>query len=575
MLSANNNNRRSGPRGGAVGFFRQTGGIWLGVAGISTILNLLMLTGPIFMLQVYDRVLSSGSVPTLVVLAVLAFSLYCFYGLLDLLRSRILLRTGQYVDTKLSDDVFRISTAAPVLIGPKAAKLRPVHDLDTVRQFLSGPGPSALCDTPWMPFYLLIVYLFHPILGLVGLCGGLLICLLIGLNEWTSKGPTREATAEASTRQMMVDAARNNSEAVKAMGMVGALQMRWKEKNSGYLSKQRYAADRTTLFSVLTKTIRFILQSAMLGFGAWLTIRQEVSGGVMIAGSIMISRALSPIEIAVSQWRGFVSARQAYARLSDILGKMPNHMVQMELPLPEKALSVEQMSCAPVGVRKPVVQGVSLDLEAGQGLGIIGPSGSGKSTLAKTLVGVNPALAGSVRLDGSELAHWSEDQHSRIIGFLPQDVQIFDGTVAENISRFSKDADPNTIIEAAQLADLHDMISHLPEGYNTQIGASGFALSGGQKQRIALARALYGNPFLIVLDEPNSNLDSQGEAALGRALIAMKEKGSIVIVIAHRPSALVAVDMVLCLDEGKMKAFGPKNEVLSKVLAPVKTQGVA
>lgn len=570
-MSSQTKNRRSS----TVGFFHGTGSIFFGVAGISVIINLLMLTGPLFMLQVYDRVLSSGSVPTLVVLGGLAFSLFCFYGLLDMLRSRILHRTGQFVDARISDKIFKISTYVPVLIGPKGTNLHPVKDLDIIRQFLSGPGPSALCDTPWMPFYLLIVYLFHPILGLVATVGALIICLLIGLNEWASKEPAKEALQQTMSRQAMVDAARNNSEAIKAMGMIGALQSHWHAQNDGYRTKQRHAADTSTFFSVLTKTIRFILQSSILGFGAWLTIQQEVTGGVMIAASIMTSRALSPIEVAVSQWRGFVAARQAYGRLKDIVERLPDQTGQMELPFPKSTLNVEQLSCAPVGIMKPVVQGISLELKAGQGLGIIGPSGSGKSTFARSLVGVVSPLAGSVRLDGSELDHWTEEQHGKFIGYLPQDIQILDGTVAEVISRFDKDAQSDAIMEAARMADLHDMISHLPEGYNTRIGASGFALSGGQKQRIALARALYGNPFLLVLDEPNSNLDSQGEEALTKALLQLKQRGSIVVVIAHRPSALAATDMVLCLDGGRVRALGPKSEVLSKVLAPVPHQGVA
>nr|WP_321483045.1 type I secretion system permease/ATPase [uncultured Cohaesibacter sp.] len=564
-------NRRSK----TVVFFHQTGHIWAGVGGISVIINILMLTGPLFMLQVYDRVLSSGSVPTLVVLGALAFSLYCFYGLLDMLRSRILLRTGQYVEARISETVFEISTSVPILIGPKAINLHPVRDLDIIRQFLSGPGPSALCDSPWMPFYLIIIYLFHPLLGIVATIGALIICLLIGLNEWTSRQPAKEAQLETSARQTLIDAARINSEAIKAMGMMNALEARWRVQNKGYRAKQRLAADAATFFSILTKTTRFILQSAMLGFGAWLTIRQEVTGGIMIAGSIMTSRALSPIEIAVTQWRGFIAARQAYKRLKDIISRMPDHSDQLELPLPQKRLAIEQMSCAPIGVQKPLVQGISLDLEAGQVMGVIGPSGSGKSTLAKALVGIVPTLTGSVRLDGLELKQWPDEEHGRIIGYLPQDIQILDGTVAEVISRFDSNAQSEAIIEAAQLADLHEMISHLPDGYNTRIGVSGFSLSGGQRQRIALARALYGNPFLLVLDEPNSNLDSQGEAALSQALLAMKARGSIVIVIAHRPSALAAADLVLCLAEGRMQAFGPKSEVLSKVLAPVPSQGVA
>nr|WP_321525118.1 type I secretion system permease/ATPase [uncultured Cohaesibacter sp.] len=558
-----------------VGFFDKTASIWFGVAGVSIVINLLMFTGPLFMLQVYDRVISSGSVPTLIVLAILALSLYCFYGLLDLLRNRVLLRTGQFVDARVSGRIFKLSTNAQLIAGQQASHMRPVRDLDVIRQFVSGPGPAALFDTPWMPVYLLVVYLFHPLLGIVATCGALVICVLIALNEWLSRAPSLEASTETANRQQMVETARNNTEAINAMGMIGALQARWIDRNTEYLAKQKKAADRTTLFAVMTRTIRFILQSAILGVGAWLTIRQETSGGVMIAASIMTSRALSPIEVAIGQWRNFISARQAYARLSDLIKRVPEKAEQMELPLPTRTVSADQVSCAPIGARKPVVQGISLELFAGQAMGIIGPSGSGKSTFAKALVGILPTVTGSIRLDGAELGQWNESQLGSIIGFLPQDVQLIDGTVAEVISRFDPNATPDAVIEAASLADLHDMITALPEGYNTIIGNSGYALSGGQRQRIALARALYGNPFLIVLDEPNSNLDGQGEAALTESLLEMKKKGSIIVVIAHRPSALAAVDMVLCLNEGKMQAFGPKNEVLSKVLAPVKTQGVA
>ncbi|HAT85061.1 MAG TPA: type I secretion system permease/ATPase, partial [Rhizobiales bacterium] len=369
---------------------------------------------------------------------------------------------------------------------------------------------------------------------------------------------------------------RQNAEAIHAMGMVGALRGRWEGLNQTYLQSQRVSSDRGLLFSTLTKTFRFILQSSILGFGAWLAIQQEITPGIMIAASIMISRALSPIEVAVGQWRAFVGARQAYGRLKSIFGQMPEEQEDgMELPLPQKALTVDALSSGPVGLKKPVLQGVSFSLDAGQGLGIIGPSGSGKSTLARSLVGLLPALSGSVRLDGAELTQWSQDRRGEFIGYLPQDIQIFDGTVAENISRFAPDASSDSILDAARLADLHEMITALPDGFETRIGSSGFALSGGQRQRVALARAIYGNPFLIVLDEPNSNLDSQGEAALAGAISAMKEKGSVIVIIAHRPSALASVDHVLCLKEGKMQACGPKDEVLPKVLAPVRNQGAA
>ncbi|WP_210200901.1 type I secretion system permease/ATPase [Cohaesibacter gelatinilyticus] len=565
-------NRRSA----TVGLFSGLGKVWLGIGLISMLINILMLTGPVFMLQVYDRVLASGSVPTLVVLGGLALGLYAFYGLLDGLRSRILVRVGQYVDAHYSGLAYQVSTMAPVLIGNKAQQLRPVQDLDAVRQFLSGQGPAAIFDSPWMPFYLIIVYVFHPILGLVGLVGAIIICLLIGLNEWLTRKPTQEANRETGLRGQLVETGRQNAEAIHAMGMIGALRGRWEGLNQTYLQSQRVSSDRGLLFSTLTKTFRFILQSSILGFGAWLAIQQEITPGIMIAASIMISRALSPIEVAVGQWRAFVGARQAYARLKSIFGQMSEEQEDgMELPLPQKALTVDALSSGPVGLKKPVLQGVSFSLNAGQGLGIIGPSGSGKSTLARSLVGLLPALSGSVRLDGAELTQWAQDRRGEFIGYLPQDVQIFDGTISENISRFAPDASSDSILEAARLADLHEMITALPDGYETRIGSSGFALSGGQRQRVALARAIYGNPFLIVLDEPNSNLDSQGEAALAGAISAMKERGSVIVIIAHRPSALASVDHVLCLKEGKMQACGPKDEVLPKVLSPVPNQGAA
>lgn len=567
-----NMNRRSS----TVGLFSGLGKVWLGIGLISMLINILMLTGPVFMLQVYDRVLASGSVPTLVVLGGLALGLYAFYGLLDGLRSRILVRVGQYVDAQHSGLAYQVSTMAPVLIGNKAQQLRPVQDLDAVRQFLSGQGPAAIFDSPWMPFYLIIVYVFHPILGLVGLVGAIIICLLIGLNEWLTRKPMQEANRETGQRGQLVESGRQNAEAIHAMGMVGALRGRWEGLNQTYLQSQRVSSDRGLLFSTLTKTFRFILQSSILGFGAWLAIQQEITPGIMIAASIMISRALSPIEVAVGQWRAFVGARQAYGRLKSIFGQMPEEQEDgMELPLPQKALTVDALSSGPVGLKKPVLQGISFSLDAGQGLGIIGPSGSGKSTLARSLVGLLPALSGSVRLDGAELTQWAQDRRGEFIGYLPQDIQIFDGTVAENISRFAPDASSDSILDAARLADLHEMITALPDGFETRIGSSGFALSGGQRQRVALARAIYGNPFLIVLDEPNSNLDSQGEAALAGAISAMKEKGSVIVIIAHRPSALASVDHVLCLKEGKMQACGPKDEVLPKVLAPVRNQGAA
>lgn len=550
---------------------------FMGIGLVSLLINVLMLTGPLFMLQVYDRVLASGSVPTLMVIGGLALSMYIFYGLLEGARSRLLARVGQRVDAQLSSTAYALSTILPLKMGAQAAKHRPVQDLDTLRQFLSGPGPAAIFDVPWIPLYLGVVFLFHPILGYLALAGALLICVLIALNEVFSRKPAVEAAQVAGRRNAVVEASRRNAEAVQSMGMMGALLSRWTRENDAYLTKQRSSADWTGFFGTATKTIRFLLQSAILGVGAWLAIGQEITPGVMIAASIMTSRALAPVDQAVSQWRGFIAARQGLGRLKALIAadKKTDDNEMLDLPLPTSSLRLEELACGPAGIRQAFIQGVTLELVAGDGLGVIGPSGSGKSTLARAIVGLTPALRGAVRFDGAELSQWSDDRIGDIIGYLPQDVQLFDGTIAENISRFALEPSPDVIIDAAKLADVHDLIVGLPEGYNTLIGSEGMAMSGGQRQRIALARALYGRPFLVVLDEPNSNLDSDGEAALTRAIKAMRAHGSIVVVIAHRPSAIVAVDKVLCLTEGKVAGFGPKEEVMQKLVAPIPSRGVA
>lgn len=536
-----------------------------GIGLLSLPINLLMLTGPLFMLQVYDRVLASGSVPTLVVLGGLAAGLYFFYGLLEGIRSRVLLRIGQRLDAQLSGTSFECSIALPILIGRKAERLDPVRDLESVRQFLVGAGPAAIFDLPWMPVYLGIIYVFHPILGLVATVGALVLCILIGLNELVSRRPTTEANQHAVQRASLVEQGRRNAEVVTAMGMMSALRTRWGAFNGAFLDKQRRAADTTNFFGTFIKTFRFMLQSGVLGIGAWLAIKQEITPGVMIAASILTSRALAPIEQAVGQWRGFIAARQGFKRLRDVIENRPVEPQRMELPIPSKTLSVNNLVAGPV--EHPVLQNVSFDLKAGDGLGVIGPTGAGKTSLARTIVGVYPALRGSLRLDGADLFQWTPERQGDFIGYLPQDIQLFAGTVAQNISRFAPEPLPDEIIEAAELADAHALITSLPDGYDTEIGAGGNTMSGGQMQRIALARALYGKPFILVLDEPNSNLDSDGELALTGAINAMRAAGSIVIVVAHRPSALAGVDTVLFMTEGRVQAFGPKGDVLQQVLA--------
>ncbi|TBR43224.1 type I secretion system permease/ATPase [Marinomonas agarivorans] len=543
----------------------KTTAIHLGL--LSLVINLLMLTGPLFMIQVYDRVLASASIPTLVVIALFALCLYVFFGLLEGLRGRVLSRIGLWLDAKLSGLTFDVSTKAPILLGDKAEKMRPVQDMDTVRQFVCGAGPSAIMDLPWLPIYLGIVFLFHPIFGLVALGGMVIICALIGVNEYFSKKPAMEFAQENTQRTVSIEQARRNAQAIQAMGMMPVLQQRWNQKNSAYLEKQLITADRANFYSTAIKTFRFMLQSAILATGAWLSINQEVSPGIMIAASIMSSRALAPIEQAVSQWRAFIAARQSLSRLKEVLNAKPQQE-KLELPLPQENFALSSFACAPAGQRQLFIQNVSLTLKAGDGLGIIGPSGSGKSTLAQGMVGILPALKGSVRFDGAELSQWDEADLGAFIGYLPQDVQLFDGTIAENISRFAADAEADDIIQAAKMAQVHELIVGFADGYNTNIMASG-TLSGGQKQRIALARALYKKPFLVVLDEPNANLDAEGDQALTKAIKAMRTAGSIVIIIAHRPSAIAAVDQLLCLKDGIPTAFGPKNEVMKKVMAPV------
>ncbi|MCP4315714.1 MAG: type I secretion system permease/ATPase, partial [Hyphomicrobiales bacterium] len=417
----------------------------------------------------------------------------------------------------------------------------------------------------WMPVYLGIIYVFHPILGLVATGGAVVICVLIGLNEIVSRKPAAEANQHALQRASLVEQGRRNAEAVTAMGMMATLKDRWGTFNDTFLEKQRRAADTTNFFATMIKSFRFMLQSGILGIGAWLAIKQEVTPGVMIAASIMTSRALAPVEQAVGQWRAFVGARQGFRRLREVIENRPAEPNRMELPIPSKTLSVENIVSGPVG--HPVLQNVGFKLKAGDGLGVIGPTGAGKTTLARTLVGVYPALRGSLRLDGADLFQWAPERQGAFIGYLPQDIQLFAGTVAQNIARFATEPVADDIIKAAELADAHALITGLSDGYDTEIGAGGNTLSGGQMQRIALARALYGSPFLVVLDEPNSNLDSDGETALTSAINAMRVAGSIVIVIAHRPSALANIDQVLYLRDGRVQAFGPKEDVLKKALA--------
>ncbi len=542
---------------------------FIGVGIMSCMINLLYLTGSIFMLEIYDRVLPSRSVPTLVGLVVLAGGLYVAQGILDLIRGRILVRIGTALDEALSGRVFETVVRLPLVAGGRSEGLQPLRDLDNIRSFLSSLGPSAFFDLPWLPFYLAICFAFHVLIGVTALVGAIILVTLTILTEFLTRRPAREAMTFAARRNDLAAASRRNAEVLAAMGMSRRLTARWSVANEDYLTGNQRTSDVAGGLGAIAKVMRMTLQSAVLGVGAYLVIHQEATAGVIIAGSILSARALAPVDLAIAHWKGFVAARQSWQRLNRLLGALPARNAPTRLQAPAKRLSVESIGIAPPGDQKIIVQDVSFALEAGNGLGIIGPSGSGKSSLVRALVGVWQPVRGKVRLDGAALDQWSPEVLGRHVGYLPQDVELFAGTVAQNICRFDPDAISENIVAAAREAGCHDMIVKMSEGYDTQVGEQGVSLSAGQAQRVALARALYGEPFLIVLDEPNSNLDTEGDEALTRAVRAARERGAIVVVVAHRPIGIEAVDMLLVLKEGRMHAFGPKDQVLGQVLQRV------
>ena len=531
---------------------------------VSLISNLLMLAGPLFMLQIYDRVLASRSMPTLVVLTVMIAALYAYYAFLEALRTRISMRAANVIDAQFGEKLFA-SAVQMKLVPGAVGNVDPVRDGDVIRQFISGTGPLALLDLPWMPIYLTIIFLMHPLLGWLAVGGALAIITLAAINEVVSRGPAQRANAAMGARQRFVDDSRANAEAIVGMGMLSDMQRGRHMLNQELLATQLQASDRTATLSSAIKGLRFLLQSAVLAVGAYLVIQGQLTGGLMIAASVITSRAMAPVDAIVGQWRGFIAARLAYQRIKKIISALPDDARDTHLPLPTKSLSVQQLAAGPRGARMPIVSGVNFELTAGEALGLLGATGSGKSSLARSLVGVWPTLAGALRLDGALLSHYDPSQIARIVGYLPQRVELFGGTVAENISRFQRDAKAPDIIEAARSANIHEMINGLPNGYDTPIGDQGELLSAGQRQRIGLARALYGKPFLLVLDEPNSNLDTEGDAALSDAILKARERGAIVIVVAHRPSAIATVDKLLLLQKGRQVAFGPKKEVLEQL----------
>jgi len=542
--------------------------VWAGV--FSLFINLLLLTSPLYMLQIYDRVLSSRNVTTLVVLSIGAMILFMVYSALETQRSRVLVRIGGSLDRRLNarvfNAVFKGALTRPGMTG------QAVRDLDTVREFLTGSGLFAFFDAPWLPIYLLAVFLIHPMLGVVATIGGISLFILAVLQELATRKTLSDATIAGLNANRTLDNSLRNAEAIAAMGMTGSMLERWQHRRQQTLVLQALASDRAGVILAVSKFVRIALQTAMLGFGAYLVIHNEITSGTMIASSIMMGKALAPIEMAVATWKQLLAARSSYERLSGILTAVRADERRMELPAPKGNIEMERVVAAPPMSNIPVIKGVSFRVAAGDILGIIGPSAAGKSSLARLLVGVWNAHSGVVRIDGSDIQTWNKDQLGPHIGYLPQDIELFEGTVAENIARFGE-VNPEAVIEAARLAGVHDMILQLPQGYDTMIGAGGATLSGGQRQRVGLARALYNLPALIVLDEPNSNLDRDGEAALARTLAELKEKKRTTLVITHRPNILASVDHIMVMNSGLIESFGPRDEVLGKYLRPQAVPG--
>jgi len=545
---------------------------FVGVGLASALVNVLYLTGSFFMLEVYDRVLPSRSIPTLIALCLLALLLYAFQGAFELVRGRMLVRIAGALDEAMSGRIYRTVVQAPLKLRTQGDGLQALRDFDQVRSFLSGAGPAAFFDLPWLPFYVGICFLFHPMIGVVSIIGSVILIALTFLTNRGTQGPSKKAAEAGSHRNAFAQSSQRNAEVMQAMGMLGRMSHLWEERNNTYREQNRQTSDVGNGYGALSKVFRMALQSAVLATGAVLVIEGLASPGIIIAGSILTARALAPVELAIGNWRGFVSARQSWQRLKELLKALPEREPPLELPVPSDRLTAEGLAGGPPGAQRLTFADINFTVRAGSALGVIGPSASGKSSLARALLGIWPAFRGSVRLDGAALDQWDSDRLGQYIGYLPQDVELFAGTVAQNIARFSEDASSEAIVSAARAARVNDLILKLPNGYETEIGEGGASLSAGQRQRVALARALYGDPFLVVLDEPNSNLDAEGEQALSEAIMSVRARGGIVVVIAHRPSALAAADMVLMMNEGRMQAFGPKDEVLTQILRKDRAQ---
>ncbi|MEZ5946340.1 MAG: type I secretion system permease/ATPase [Hyphomonas sp.] len=551
------------------------GVLWHLVA-FSCFINLLMLTGPLYMLQVYDRVLTSQSIPTLTALTLLILVLYATYATLDWVRTGLLGSIASHFEDMLSERAAAASLQAALADAGKVSD-KPLRDLRTLRRFIASPAVTAALDAPWSPLFFVVLFLLHPIFGLWALFGGAVLVTLGFLNQRLTDRQMRDAETMERISQARAQEMMQNAETIDAMGMESNLRARWKLSFDESDARMFASARKLGAFTSSTRATRLFLQSAILGIGAWLIIKSSgasASHGSLVAASILMGRAIAPIEQAVAQWRSIISAHEAWTSLSSYLSRAPVRPSPMELPPVKGHLSLQGGFAGPPGSKKPILRNLTFSLEPGDVLGVLGPSAAGKSTLARILTGVWPLMQGTIRLDNAELSQYSREALGRQIGYLPQQADLLSGTIRENISRHAPEADPEAVIEAARIAGCHDLILHLPEGYDTQVGQSGAYLSAGQRQRVGLARALYGNPALVVLDEPNSNLDAKGEEALQQAITSLRDRKATTVIIAHRPNAIVHCNKLIVIDDGEIKAFGPRDEVLAKVMPRTATQNV-
>ena len=541
-------------------------GYFVTAAIFSLAINLLYLAGPLYMLQVYDRVISSASQITLLMLTIALLVAYTALAGLDAVRARVLTRTSIRLDQKIAPRVMTAIIDHSAKIGGARSQL--LRDFDTFRQFITGSGIHAIFDLPWAPIYIAVIFGLHPFLGAFSLGCSVILVMMALLNEWIVKPPLSESGEAATRNYNFTEMSLRNTEVVRAMGMTAGLLKRWSRDRSRMLERQVTASDRAATMQSMIRFLRLSMQSLILGLGAYLVIERQATAGAMFAASILLGRALQPVEQIVGSWRALVSARGAFVRVSSLLAANPLHETGLTLPRPDGRLSVEALSCVLPGSSRPILRGVTFQIEPGEVLGIIGPSGAGKSTLARHIVGVQAPSAGAVRLDGSDVSNWIKSSLGQHLGYLPQDVELFADTVAANICRFDRIEDKE-IISAAQMAGVHEMIVRLAAGYDTEVGEGGTILSGGHRQRIGLARAVYGNPSLVVLDEPSSNLDTEGDAALAECILQLKKRGTTVVIISHRPATIGVVDKVLVLREGAAEMFGPRSEILSRLTRPV------